>query len=170
MYRYLVGLLKLKGLDKDVKIVNMASSDAEAALNRKDIAAYAFPTNSGPLIQSKGFPVIDEAKDHPELLGSTVTVVTEDYISKNPGLPKVWNQIRQSAIKEINNNPDSFYKLQSEEIGYPVNIIKESLPLNNLKAEPLSDEGKELLEGTKAFLVEQKFAKNDFKIEDWIIR
>ncbi|EIJ82249.1 family 3 extracellular solute-binding protein [Bacillus methanolicus PB1] len=170
MYRYLIGLLKEKGLDKDVKIVNMLASDAEAALERKDIAAYAFPTNSGPLIKSKGFPVIDEAKDHPELLGSSVVVITDDYLSKYPDLPKIWNDVRKQALEDLLKNPEGFYQFQSEQVGYPVEVMKDSLPLDNLKLDPLSEEGIKLLEGTKKFLVEEEFAKKDFNLKDWIAK
>lgn len=168
MYRYLTGVLKEKGLDKDVKIVSMLSSDAEAALKRNDIAAYAFPTNSGPLIKSKGYPVIDEAKDHPELLGSTVTVITEDYLSKNPDFLTIWNEVRKQSLEDLLKKPEDFYQFQSEQIGYPVEVMKDSLPLSNLKSEALSEEGIKLLDGTKTFLVEGKFAKKDFNLNDWI--
>jgi sulfonate transport system substrate-binding protein len=170
MYRYLVGVLKEKGLDKDVKIVNMLSSDAEAALGRDDIAAYAFPTNSGPLIKSKGYPVIDEAKDHPELLGSTVTVVTEDYLAKNPDFLSIWNEVRQQSLTDLLKKPEDFYQFQSEQVGFPVEVMKDSLPLSNLKSDALSDEGIKLLDGTKTFLVEGKFAKKDFNLKDWIAK
>ncbi|WP_026695451.1 ABC transporter substrate-binding protein [Peribacillus kribbensis] len=170
MYRYLVGVLKLKGLDKDVKIVNMLTSDAEAALKRGDIAAFAFPTNSGPLIKSKGFPVIDEAKDHPELLGSSVTVVTEDYLNNHPEFIKTWNSARKEALDDLFKKPDEFYRFQSEQVGYGVKVMKESLPLSNLKSEALSDEGTKELESTKNFLVEGKFAKKEFELNDWIAK
>ncbi|MBV7506710.1 ABC transporter substrate-binding protein [Bacillus sp. sid0103] len=170
MYRYLTGVLKEKGLDNDVKIVSMLSSDAEAALDRKDIAAYAFPTNSGPLIKSKGYPVIDEAKDHPELLGSTVTVITEDYLAKNPDFLSIWNEVRKQSLGDVLKKPDDFYQFQSEQIGYPVDVMKDSLPLSNLKNEALSEEGLKLLDGTKKFLVEGKFAKKDFNLNDWIAK
>jgi sulfonate transport system substrate-binding protein len=170
MYRYLIGVLKEKGLDKDVKIVNMLSSDAEAALNRNDIAAYAFPTNSGPLIKSKGYPVIDEAKDHPDLLGSTVTVVTQDYLSDNPDFLTIWNEVRKQSLEDLLKKPEDFYQFQSEQVGYPVEVMQDSLPLSNLKSEALSEEGIKLLEGTKKFLVEGEFAKKDFDLNDWIAK
>ncbi|MEH7072907.1 ABC transporter substrate-binding protein [Neobacillus drentensis] len=170
MYRYLTGVLKEKGLDKDVKIVNMLTSDAEAALKRNDIAAFAFPTNSGPLIKSKGYPVIDQAKDHPELLGSTVTVVTEEFLSKNPDFLTIWNEVREQSLADLLTKPEDFYQFQSEQVGYPVEVMKESLPLNNLKSEALSSEGLKLLDGTKKFLVEGQFAKKDFEIKDWIAK
>lgn len=170
MYRYLVGLLKEKGLDKDVKIVNMLTSDAEAALERNDIAAFAFPTNSGPLIKSKGFPVIDEAKNHPELLGSSVTVITEKYLSKHPDFINIWKEVRKEALEDILKKPEDFYQFQAEQVGYSVDVMKASLPLSNLKAEPLSEEGLKLLEGTKEFLVKGQFAKKDYNLNNWIAK
>jgi ABC-type nitrate/sulfonate/bicarbonate transport system substrate-binding protein len=170
MYRYLTGVLKETGVEKDVKIVSMLTSDAEAALNRGDIAAYAFPTNSGPLIKSKGFPVIDEAKDHPELLGSSVTVITEDYLAKNPDFLQTWNETRAQALEDLLKKPEDFYQFQSDQVGYPVDVMKDSLPLNNLKSEALSQEGIKLLEGTKKFLVDGGFAKKDFELDDWIAK
>lgn len=170
MYRYLIGVLKDKGLEKDVKIVSMLSSDAEAAFNRNDIAAYAFPTNSGPLIKSKGYPVIDEAKDHPELLGSSVTVITEDYLAENPEILEIWKDVRKQSLEDLLTKSEDFYKFQSEQVGYPVEVMKDSLPLSNLQSEALSDDGIKLLEGTKKFLIDGGFAKKDFDLDNWIAK
>jgi hypothetical protein len=49
-------------------------------------------------------------------------------------------------------------------------ITSTSAPLENLNTVPFTEEGIRLLEGTKAFLVEEKLAAQDFKLDDWILK
>ncbi len=169
MHRYLIGLLKKSGIAEQVTIVHLLPSEAQAALERGDIAAIAAPTNTGPLLASKGFPVIDEAVKHPDLLGTSATVITEAFLAQYPDLPKKWNQIKQQAVKDIKANPEEYYKFYSQVSGYPIDIAKASFSIKQFPEEPFSAQGLGLLEGTKKFLVSQKLAKSDFKLKDWIL-
>lgn len=168
MHRYLMGLLQESGIAPQVTVVHLLPGDAQAALERGEIAAYAAAIGSGPLLVSKGFPLIDEADKHPDLSGTSVTVVKEDFLTKHPNLPTRWNQIKQEAVKDIKANPEAYYKFHAEASGYPIDVVKASYPLDQFPEEPFSPKGLQLLEGTKKFLVSQKLAKADFKLTDWI--
>ncbi|ALS20573.1 ABC transporter substrate-binding protein [Paenibacillus naphthalenovorans] len=168
--RYVRGLLLEKGLDKDIKVVHLLPADAEAALARGDIEAYAYPTGFGPLVISKGYKAIDEAKNHPDLRGSSVSVVSEDYLSRNPEFVKVWNGIRQRAAKEVQSNAEEFYQLYAESSGYPVDVVKASFDIGEWPVEDLPEDGLKLLEGTKKYLFDNGIIKKDFDLQDWIYK
>ncbi|MFC0215962.1 ABC transporter substrate-binding protein [Paenibacillus chartarius] len=171
MNRYLVGLLKEQGLDKDVKLVHLLPPDGEAALARGEIAAYAYPSGSGPAILKKGgYTVIDEAKKHPALRGSSVTVVREAYLKDNPEFPKVWNQLRKDAIADAKKNVEPFYQLLAKTTGFSVEVVKESYPFDQWKEEDLAPDAIQLVEGTKAWLVQEGLAKKDFALDEWIYK
>lgn len=169
-HRYLMGLLEKEGLTKDVKVVQIPSADAKPALQRGDISAYPFAMGAGPTLVSQGFPSIDQAKEHQGLVGTGVSVVTENSLSRYPELPQKWNQIRQQALQEIKANPEEFYQFAAQASGnVPLAIAKESYPLDLYPTEPFTPEGLKLLNSTKQFLADQKLLKSDFDIKAWQI-
>ncbi|MBD2534439.1 ABC transporter substrate-binding protein [Nostoc flagelliforme FACHB-838] len=169
-HRYLMGLLEKEGLTKDVKVVQIPSADAKPALERGDISAYPFAMGAGPTLVSQGFSAIDQAKDHQGLVGTGVSVVTENLLSRHPELPQKWNQIRRQALQEIKANPEEFYQFAAQASGnVPLAIAKESYPLDLYPTEPFTPQGLELLNSTKQFLADQKLLKSDFEIKDWQI-
>ncbi|SRR5579883_1172782 len=168
MHRYLIGLLQKSGIAEQVTVVHLLPNDARVALERGDVAAIAAPTGTGPILKSKGFPVIDEAVKHPDLPGTSATVITEAFLAKHPDLPKRWNQVKREAVKDINANPEEYYKFHAQVSKYPIDVVKASLSVKQFPEEPFSTQGLQLLEGTKKFLLSQKLAKSDFKLSDWI--
>jgi len=170
MSRYLNGLLKEQGLDKDVKVVHLLPADAEAALARGDIAAYAYPTGFGPLLIKKGYVAIDEAAKHPNLRGSSVTVAAQSFLEKYPDFPRIWNGIKRRAVQEIEAQPDAYFQLYADASGYPLDVVKASFDIGQWPEEDLPEEGLKLLEGTKSYLVSQGLAKKDFDLNEWIYK
>ncbi|MCD1260367.1 ABC transporter substrate-binding protein [Paenibacillus athensensis] len=170
MSRYLLGLLKEQGLEKEVKVLHLLPADAEAALARGDIAAFAYPTGFGPLLQKKGYVAIDEAALHPALQGSSVTVVTEDYVQRNPQFPKLWNDIRARAVSEIRADSEAYFQFYADASGYPLDVVKASFKIEQWPQEAFPADGLKLLQGAKQFLIDQGLAKKDFVIDDWIAR
>ncbi|NJJ42405.1 ABC transporter substrate-binding protein [Paenibacillus apii] len=169
MHRYLVGLLKQEGVT-DYKLVHMLIPDATAALARGDIDAT---TNTGVQAVkqiSDGYPALDDASKHPDLLGSSVTVVSEDYLAKFPDFPKIWNEAREKALADLKQHQDEYYKFLAEIGNTTPDIVKQVSPIEDLKDTAFTDDGLSLLEGTKNFLVEEKLAKKDFNISDWQLK
>ncbi|MCG6136529.1 MAG: ABC transporter substrate-binding protein [Nostoc sp. LLA-1] len=168
LHRYLMGLLDQEGLTEDVTVVQLPAADARAAIERGDIAAYPFAMGAGAILMSQGFPSIDQAKDHRGLVGTGVSVATEDILSRHPELPRQWNQVRQTALQDIKANSEEFYQFVAEASGdVPIAIAKESYPLDLYPTEPFTPEGLELLNSTKQFLADQKLLRSDFDIKDW---
>ncbi|HLO87132.1 MAG TPA: ABC transporter substrate-binding protein [Nostocaceae cyanobacterium] len=167
MHRYLLGLLEQTGIAKDIKVVHLSTREAEAALERGDIAAYAAPSELGVYLKSKGYPAIDEALKHPGLAGTSVIVATEEFLDKQPEFTQKLNQILAESVKDIQNNPQNYYEFHSKITGYPLDIVKASYPPNQWSELAFPPEALQLLEGTKKFLITQSLAKSDFQLNDW---
>ncbi|MNW51684.1 putative aliphatic sulfonates-binding protein precursor [compost metagenome] len=168
MHRYVVGLLKEAGVT-DYKLVHMLTPDGTAALARGDVDAI---TNTGvPALKQieEGYPALDIASDHPELLGSSVTVVSEQYLEKFPDFPKIWNEARLKALEDLKQHEDEYYQFLAEIGDTTPELAKQASPIESIKDSAFSEEGLKLLDGTKNFLVEENIAKKDFNIKDWQI-
>ncbi|WP_310830302.1 ABC transporter substrate-binding protein [Paenibacillus pedocola] len=166
MHRYVVGLLKQEGVT-DYKLVHMLIPDATAALARGDVDAT---TNLGvPALKliEQGYTHLDDASSHPDLLGSSATVVSEEYLAKFPDFPKVWNEAREKALADLKQHEDEYYAFLAEIGDTTPELAKQVNPISDIKDTAFTEEGTKLLEGTKNFLVEEKLAKKDFNISDW---
>jgi NitT/TauT family transport system substrate-binding protein/sulfonate transport system substrate-binding protein len=168
MYRYLVGLLQKYGINHQVTVVHLLTSEAKAALEKGDVDAIAASIGNGPLLKAQGYPVLDEAIAHPDLLGTNVTVITETYLAQHPDLPKRWNELKEASVRDMKANSAAYYKFHADVSGYPLAIIKASYPLDEFSEEAIPAKGVQLLESTKRFLVTEHLAKSDFKLSDWI--
>ncbi len=171
MFRYIQGLLKEEGLLDEVKFVSLFPPEALASLERGDIQAYAFPTYMGPKHVKLGFPLVLQAsKTTPELTGTSVIVATEKYLDENPKFLSVWDATRTNAVKDLKEHAEEYFQYAAVVSQQDLDVVKESIPLDNIREESFPDEGIKLLEGTKEFLVEQKLIKKDFDLDEWIIR
>jgi len=151
LHRYLLGRLEKAGIAKDVKLVQVSTADSKAALERGDIAAYPFSIAIGLELIAQGYPAIDQAKNHRELVGSGVTVITEDFLKKNPRFAEKWEKIRLKALEDIKANPDAFYKFASKASGYFDEVIKQAYPIELFTQESFPAEGLQLLNSTKGY-------------------
>ncbi|WNS42937.1 ABC transporter substrate-binding protein [Paenibacillus sp. MMS20-IR301] len=169
MHRYVVGLLQQEGIT-DYKLVHMLIPDATAALARGDVDAT---TNLGvPALKliEQGYTHLDDASSHPDLLGSSATVVSEEYLKKFPDFPKAWNAAREKALADLKQHEDEYYAFLAEIGDTTPELAKQVNPISDIKDTAFTDEGTKLLEGTKNFLVDEKLAKKDFNISDWQLK
>lgn len=169
MHRYLAGLLAERQLSGKVTLVHLLPADARAALERNEIAAYAAPAQTAPLLVNQGAKVIDRASEHPGLSGSSVTVVTEAFLARHPTFAERWNELRAQAVKELLRQPERYYAFHAETVGLPREVVELGFPLTLFHAEPFVPEGRRLLEGTKRFLVGQGLAQRDFELAAWTV-
>ncbi|WP_239004747.1 ABC transporter substrate-binding protein [Paenibacillus tepidiphilus] len=169
MHRYIVGLLQQEGVT-DYKLVHMLIPDATAALARGDVDAL---TNTGvPALKliEQGYTHLDDSSAHPDLLGSSVTVVSEEYLEKFPDFPEVWNAAREKALADLQQHEEEYYEFLAEIGDTTPELAKQVSPISDIKDTAFTDDGFQLLEGTKAFLVQEKLAKKDFNISDWQLK
>ena len=167
MHRYVLGLLKENQLQKSVKVMHMFPRDGEAALDQGSIAAFAAQIDVGPLLASRGYPVIDEAEKHPALRGTSVIVASSKLLAAAPGLPAAWTRARRTALQEIRRNSADYYAFHSEVSGFPIEIVKISHPLSHFPEAAYPPEGLALLDEVKKFLLAENLVSRDFALAQW---
>ena len=167
MHRYVLGLLKENGLQKSVKVIHMFPRDGEAALDQGSIAAFAAQIDVGPLLASRGYPVIDEAEKHPALRGTSVIVASSKLLAAAPELPAAWTRARRAALQEIRSNSADYYAFHSEVSGFPLEIVKISHPLSHFPEAAYPPEGLALLDEVKKFLLAENLVSRDFALAQW---
>ncbi|CAI6071385.1 ABC transporter substrate-binding protein [Cohnella sp. JJ-181] len=169
MHRYVVGLLKDAGVT-DYKLVHMLIPDAQAALANGSVDAMTNTGVNALTSLANGYPQLDISSDHPELLGTSATVASEEFLKKFPDFPKVWNAAREKALADLKEHPDEYYEFIASIQKTTVENVKKLSPIEDIKDTAFTEEGLSLIEGTKNFLVEEKIAKKDFAIGDWVLK
>jgi sulfonate transport system substrate-binding protein len=169
MYRYLVTVLNEDGLSSSVKISNIYTTNAVATLQSNGVAAYAAPAGQLTAVLSKdGYPIIDKASvDHQNLLGTDVTVISDNALAAHPGLPHAWNQVRAEAVATMKANPSAYWSWASVADQTPVAALEASSPLSGYSATPFTSTGLSLLQGVNSFLLTNKLAKSSVDIKSW---
>jgi len=169
MHRYVLGLLKEAKLLNAVKVVHMLPRDGEPALERGAVAAFAAPINTGPLLASRGYPVIDEAERHPTLRGTSVIVASPQLLAAAPGLPAAWGRARTVALQDIRRDNAAYYAFHAEASGFPVAAVKDSYPLSHFPDTAYPAEGLRLIEEVKRFLLAENLIRRDFSVAQWTV-
>ena len=167
MHRYVLGLLKEHGLQKSVKVIHMFPRDGEAALDQGSIAAVAAQIDGGPLLASRGYPVIDEAEQHPTLRGTSVIVASSKLLAAAPGVPAAWTRARRTALQEIRRDNAAYYAFHAEVSGFPLDVVKVSHPLSQFPEAAYPAEGLALLDEVKKFLLAENLVSRDFALAQW---
>lgn len=167
MHRYVLGTLKEAGILKTTKVVYMLPRDGEPALEKGAIAAFAAPIDTGPLIASRGYPVIDEAKNHPHLRGSSVIVASSAALKRSPALGAAVLRARKTALQDIRKDPERYYAFHAEISGFPVEVVKASHPISQFPDVAYPPESLQLLEGVRSFLLDEKLIRNDVNLTQW---
>lgn len=169
MHRYVAGLLEKEGV-KDYTLVHMLTPDAEAALARGEVDAI---TNSGVRAikqLDQGFVHLDDALSHPELIGTSLTVVSEAYLEKSPDIAKIWNDATRKALDDLKQHEEEYYELMAKISNSTPELVEKTAPIEWIETEPFTDAGLDLLKGTKEFLINEKLAQKDFDIKEWILQ
>ncbi|MEU8236082.1 ABC transporter substrate-binding protein [Actinoplanes sp. NPDC048967] len=169
IHRYLLGALGDAGV-KPAEVIHIYSADVEAALERGDVDAAAVPIANVEALKAKGYPLITLAsKDHRQYLGTSSTVVTDKFLAAEPGIVSAWQQAQRDATTKAKADWPGFLAYTVSINGFPPKIVEASTHADQWPAEPFTPEGLALLKGTKQFLVEQKFIRTDFNLDDWIV-
>lgn len=165
LHRYLAGLADL-GLVSNVEQVHLFPRDAQPALERGDIAAYTAPIGLGPQLKGQGYTVLDLASQH-NLQGNSVIVAPEALLKSLPGFGAAFQAAREKAARELHERPDDYYAFYLTTTAFKDEVVRESYPLSVHNIESFPQQGLDLLEGTKSFLLKNGLAKDDFAISAW---
>jgi sulfonate transport system substrate-binding protein len=172
MHRYLVGTLEEKNV-KNVKQISIGANtaDALAALAKGEVDAVAATDQLVyKLLKTGEYRVLDTATDHPKLLATYATIVTDKYLGQFPDAAKVWNEAREKALADLQSKPEEYYQFVSESIGLPLEAVKELFPIDQIATVNFTDDGIIRAEESKRFLVEGKLAAQDFDLNAWILK
>jgi NitT/TauT family transport system substrate-binding protein/sulfonate transport system substrate-binding protein len=169
MHRFVLGFLEAEGLTDAVTVTNIPVAEYAAALTAGDVAAVVVPWSLAPAFDAQGFkPLVSTLPDYPELAGSSVTVATESLVEDHPGLVEAWNEARGEVLAQIHADPEPYYDFQQPILKVDRSLVAElEDELASYPADPFTEAGDGLLEGTKAFLVDIGAAQSDFEISDW---
>jgi NitT/TauT family transport system substrate-binding protein/sulfonate transport system substrate-binding protein len=167
MHRYVIGALKEAGLAGQVRVAYMLARDAEPALSRGDIDAFAAQIDVGPLLAQRGYPILDQASRHKNLVGTSVIIATDKILGRYPGLPQAWHRARREAVAEMRKEPERYYDFHSKSTSFPVDVVRISYPLEQFSDEPFPARGLELLDSAKRFLLAEGLVKQDFALDQW---
>ncbi|UOO92533.1 ABC transporter substrate-binding protein [Vitreoscilla stercoraria] len=167
MHRYVSGLIS-QGLLKNVTLNYLLPRDAQSALSRGDIDAFAAPIQLGPQLQALNYNTVDLASKH-GLEGNSVIVVTDEFLSRNPQFFKTFDSVRRQAVKELQAQPDAYYQYYLKYTDYKEPIIRASFPMSTYLEDTFPEKGMALLAGTKSFLLQQKIVQKDVNVDKWLI-
>jgi ABC-type nitrate/sulfonate/bicarbonate transport system substrate-binding protein len=169
MQRYLVGLLKADGLTSSVKVTFLLANAAQQALQSGDIAAYAAPVITGPLLQSKGFQVIDKASDHPGLAGNSYITISDAAAKKYPDLASAFDAGYAQAAAAFASDPSAYYAFAAQRTGLAQAVIAASYPAGTFADPALTPADLAAATSTLQFLVAQKLAASSFDVDSWAV-
>ena len=171
MHRYLLTILKESGVDAEVLNIN-STGDSLAALKRGEVDAVATVPYLLVVYQilQDDYQIINDSVENPDLASTSSIVVTEDYLKKFPDFPKVWNEARELAVRDLKSQPDEYFAWLAELTGAPIEAVPVLYPIENVSDIGLTDEGIRLAEIAKNFLVSEGVAGGDFSVQDWLAR
>ena len=169
MYRYLLGVLDQAGLTGKVKVTHVYTTAALAALKSGGIAAYAAPAGQlSAAMQSARFTLIDKAStDHSDLLGTSVTVISQNALKRHPGLPAAWNATRTASVTYADQHAQQYYAYAAKASQTTTAVIQSALPLTHYPSTPFTAGGLAKLQSLDAYLVKQKLLKKPVSITAW---
>ncbi|WP_326552336.1 ABC transporter substrate-binding protein [Micromonospora sp. NBC_01813] len=168
IHRYLLGALADANVEP-AEILHVYASEVEAALERGDVDAAAVPAANVEFLRARGYPVLTVASaDHRQYLGTSATVVTENFLDARPEIVPAWQRVQRSAAEQAANDWEGFLDYTISINGFPPEVVRATTLPEQWPTEAFTEEGLELLHGTKEFLTDQEFLRDDFELDEWI--
>ncbi|MES9538643.1 ABC transporter substrate-binding protein [Actinomadura sp. NPDC000600] len=168
IHRYLLGALEQAGV-RPKEIIHMYTPAIIAALEKNSIDAGGLVAADQAAQEQKGYKSIDVAsRDHPDLLGTSVTVVTEKYLAGHEDIVRVWQKAEAKAAQAAKADWPGYTAYVAGTGGYAADISVKTTLKDQLPDEPFPAEGLKLLESTKTFLVQQALIKKDYTLDSWL--
>ncbi|WP_458459759.1 aliphatic sulfonate ABC transporter substrate-binding protein [Pseudobutyrivibrio sp.] len=164
----LYNLLKSEGLSlEDVELINLATSEQQAALESKQVDAVATwqPTVSKLTADGKNVRLADGSNG---LFKAENTIFgNREYIEQNPEIVQIFIQQYARAAYEVANNKEEYAKKYAEKYGLTEELLYEALKDANFPI-VLAQDDIDDLQGTADFLYETGKANVQVKVSDYI--
>lgn len=169
--KYGRAILERHNISDDVELVNLVFADALPALQQGRISAVALPANVAAVwLESNDFTVVSKAEDDdPDLLSTSVSVVSEEFLSENPDFPSVFWEIEQAGISAIRDDLDSYIKWVAETQKVSEESVRSSSTWQ-YSDERINPEGLQTLQKTQDFLLAQGIIRDSFNIDEWVVQ
>jgi sulfonate transport system substrate-binding protein len=174
-HEYLIKVLKEAGLtEKDVELVNVTIPEGIAALvgGSVDAAVITIGQETDPKLSQAG-KVIHNEKEAGKKDYYSPGIITgrTDFIENNKEVTVALLEALLEAKDLIVKDPDSYYKIYSENSGYSLDFVLSSIADKDIESTipyNFDDTYIEKLKDIKKFLISNQFIKNDFEFSDWI--
>lgn len=167
-YRMAYGLLEIKGLLHKVKIDNLGTPEAIAALASGKIDATPVGGAQAVQLKDEGYPVIAKASQYPTLLSTEQTTAYPKFLSQHPGFVKAWGNALSDTNRSIRAHAEAYYEFAAPLDKVTVAQEKAGTNLDNFNTTPFPEAGIKQLESTYNFSVSQKLIKQPFKVTSWL--
>jgi NitT/TauT family transport system substrate-binding protein/sulfonate transport system substrate-binding protein len=168
--QYLTQLLAEQSLSDTVHISNLQTNDAATALQAGSIDAFV---DSGPnaiaLIQ-KGYPVIDQAGQHPDLETTSENIASQKFLNAHPGFAAAWGQALTDAAASARADSAGYWAFNAQVEKVSVSIATQANPRNGLPDSPFSSTGIQQLTNSYNFLRQHGDLKAPFDLTAWLDR
>lgn len=159
------------GVSEKVELVNLIFADALPALQQGSISAVALPANVAAVwLEKNDFTIASKAEeDDPDLLATSLSVVTEDFLDQYPDFPEVYWKVEQAGIAEIEKDLDAYISWIAETQQVSPDSVRASSTWE-FTDERINPDGVETLKKSQDFLFEQGIIREKFDIEEWVVR
>lgn len=94
--------------------------------------------------------------------------MTEKYLAGHKDIVRVWQKAETEAARAAKADWPGYTAYVARTGGYAADISIKTTLKDQLPDEPFPAEGLKLLEGTKAFLVQQALVKKDYTLDSWL--
>lgn len=169
--KYGRAVLEQNGVLDDVELVNLLFADALPALDRGEVDAVPVPASTAGLWRKTAdFPVLSKASvDNPELLATTVSLVSHDFYEKHPEIAKAVWEATKAGQEAIEEDHDDFVDFVAEATGAPAEVVADE-QLFRYGTEPADAEGLTAVASTLQFLLDAGTVKQGFDTDAWTVR
>jgi sulfonate transport system substrate-binding protein len=168
--KYGRAVLERAGVLDDVELVNLLFADTLPALQRGEVDAVPVPASTAGLWRkTTEFPVISKASvDDPDLLATTVTLVPDALLEKEPDLAKAVWEATKAGQEAIAADHDGYLAFLSESTGAPLDVVKDEqlFAYSDVPADP---DGLKAVDLTLKFLLDSGTAKQGFDTKTWTV-
>lgn len=161
-------LIALAGLTNKVKVSNLGTPDALAALKAGKIAGTILGGADAYQLTQQGYPVLDQLSKHKGLGGVGTDVALNSFVSKHPGFEKAWQDAIVSINKNILTNFNDYLTWVSQLDGISVALERKGTDRNTFNTQPYPPAGIAELQTSLDFLVSEGDIKKSYKVADWV--
>lgn len=152
---------------KDVTIVNLETTDAQAALLNKNIDAAVLGVTTAAKYEREGsMKILFDVSQDPEWPGQGLNVVRRTYGKNNPEIVIAYLKAQIRAQEWMKDHPDEFLRQESNTSKLPVWVYKKQYPNNEfIQSFSITRSEIDRLDLAKKNLIDSGICKADFDFD-----